>query len=61
MHHLPAAGLTLLVLVLSGVAYAWIAGPAAVTDDDTLKVSGQRVWLFGIDAPESKQLCVASG
>ena len=31
MHHLLAAGLTLLVLVLSGAAYAWIAGPAAVT------------------------------
>lgn len=34
-----------------------IVGPATVTDGDTLVVGGTHVRLFGIDAPESRQLC----
>ena len=34
---------------------AELVGPATVTDDDTLAVTGQPIRLFGIDAPESKQ------
>lgn len=32
-------------------------GPAGVTGGDTLKVAGDRVRLFGVDAPESAQTC----
>jgi endonuclease YncB( thermonuclease family) len=35
-----------------------ISGPAIVTDGDTLRIDGQRVRLFGIDAPEKKQSCM---
>lgn len=49
MRLLLAASLTLLALVFSGTAQARIAGPATVTDGDSLTVSGQRVHLHGID------------
>ena len=35
-----------------------IVGVASVIDGDTIEIHGQRIWLFGIDAPESSQLCV---
>lgn len=34
-----------------------IAGPATVTDGDTIRVAGERIRLFGIDAPELDQIC----
>jgi endonuclease YncB( thermonuclease family) len=34
---------------------------AAVLDGDTIVLEGQRIRLFGIDAPESKQRCDTSG
>ena len=33
------------------------AGPVEVVDGDTLTVAGQRVRLYGIDAPETGQYC----
>jgi len=38
-----------------------ISGAAAVVDGDTLMVGGQKVRLWGIDAPESQQLCAKAG
>src|SRR6202162_6057325 len=34
-----------------------LAGHASVIDGDTLEIHGTRIRLWGIDAPESNQLC----
>ena len=34
-----------------------ISGSAVVTDGDTIKINNNKIRLFGIDAPERKQLC----
>ena len=38
-----------------------LAGRARVIDGDTIEVGTARVRLFGVDAPESAQRCVAQG
>jgi endonuclease YncB( thermonuclease family) len=55
---------SLLSAAVSGHAHAltwlWnsdISGPATVVDGDTLEISGQKIRLEGIDAPESLQTC----
>ena len=48
----------LVVLVLESAAFAGdLVGHASVVDGDTLEIQGTRVRIFGIDAPESDQLC----
>jgi endonuclease YncB( thermonuclease family) len=52
--------LTVAVIVLAStdaVLYAGITGRANVIDGDTLEIHGTRIRLYGIDAPESTQLC----
>jgi endonuclease YncB( thermonuclease family) len=45
-------------LSLSSGAFADnLSGQASVVDGDTLEIHGTRIRLWGIDAPESSQLC----
>jgi endonuclease YncB( thermonuclease family) len=49
---------TSLLLAASGVALAGdLAGRASIVGGDTLEIHGARIRLWGIDAPESSQLC----
>ncbi|MGY4298802.1 endonuclease YncB(thermonuclease family) [Bradyrhizobium sp. i1.4.4] len=48
----------LILAILSSVALADdFVGQASVIDGDTLEMHGVRIRLWGIDAPESSQLC----
>jgi len=47
----------LIVALASAGAADNLAGQASVIDGDTLEVYGTRIRLWGIDAPESTQLC----
>jgi endonuclease YncB( thermonuclease family) len=54
--------LTLLLLVSGSPSVAMVSqqvivGKASVVEGDTIEVGGQRIRLFGIDTPESSQLC----
>jgi endonuclease YncB( thermonuclease family) len=48
----------LLLLLTPGTAYSEeLAGQASIIDGDTLEIHGTRIRLWGVDAPESNQLC----
>src|SRR3954462_9631319 len=48
----------LFFLAMIGTAFsADVIGQATVIDGDTLEIHGVRIRLWGIDAPESSQLC----
>jgi endonuclease YncB( thermonuclease family) len=47
--------------LLPGGRGAAIAGPARVVDGDTLEVAGQKLRIYGVDAPESAQVCRRQG
>ena len=46
-----------LLAVLAGFLLAHPASAQAITDGDTLKLDGMTYRLWGIDAPETRQVC----
>lgn len=50
-------GLVIAMSFPSLAAQEIIAGRASVLDGDTIEIRGERIRLFGIDAPESGQMC----
>src|SRR5215468_1466687 len=55
MYRIPVA---LMLVFLSNMALAdQFMGQASVIDGDTLEIHGTRIRLWGVDAPESNQLC----
>lgn len=52
---------TLALLVPLPAAAQTFSGPAAAIDGDTLAMGGERIRLFGIDAPEGVQTCKRKG
>jgi endonuclease YncB( thermonuclease family) len=58
MTKIAAATVAALLLVWGPDVFADdLAGQASIVDGDTLEIHGTRIRLWGIDAPESSQLC----
>lgn len=55
--HIAAAAHTATKQLAQTPAPVMLEGPATVIDGDTLRVQGTKIRVFGIDAPESAQLC----
>lgn len=56
--HRLALAVTLLFALALAQAPSSVTGVASVIDGDTLEIRGVRVRLYGVDAPESSQLCL---
>jgi endonuclease YncB( thermonuclease family) len=50
-----------LVAVVAAAGEGTLQGRATVIDGDTLEVAGERIDIFGIDAPEQDQTCGRGG
>jgi len=47
----------MILLLLSAASVNDLVGQPSVVDGDTLDIHGTRIRLWGVDAPESSQLC----
>ena len=54
-HRTPV--MLMILLLLSAASANDLVGQASVVDGDTLDIHGTRIRLWGVDAPESSQLC----
>ena len=52
-----AAIIVLFVLSLRATA-GELSGVPSITDGDTIKILNKRIRLYGVDAPEKKQICI---
>ena len=52
--------LAVVVFTIPQTAVADLVGRASVVDGDTIEIHGERIRIFGIDAPETTQLCRGS-
>ena len=50
-----------LVLLFAPAALADMTGPATVIEGDLIEIMGERIRLYGIDAPERGQRCTYLG
>ncbi|MCH7542204.1 MAG: thermonuclease family protein [Proteobacteria bacterium] len=50
-----------LILLSAGSALAEMTGPAKAIEGDVIEIGGERLRLFGIDAPEPEQSCTILG
>jgi endonuclease YncB( thermonuclease family) len=57
----PAMLLALCALTAAPAGANVLSGPATVIDGDTIDMTGTRIRLLGIDAPESAQSCTRAG
>jgi endonuclease YncB( thermonuclease family) len=60
----PAVVTALLLALVAGASLpsfaAEITGKPAIIDGDTIEIAGQAIKLFGVDAPERGQTCLAA-
>ncbi|SDS77237.1 thermonuclease family protein [Bradyrhizobium canariense] len=60
MYDVFKIGAALMALVLGPISIVFaddLTGQASIIDGDTLEIHGTRIRLWGVDAPESSQLC----
>jgi len=58
MRMIQCVTFALVLVLLIKISLADISGLPRVIDGDTIEISGERIRLHGIDAPETRQSCV---